>query len=98
MPASSRPIPSDRSSDLPQIDPIILSARPDSFDHPDWLFEPKYDGFRGILYHSKGICQIRSRRDIQSDRFDDLCRRVAGGLGPRATILAGEVVALTRQG
>src|SRR5688572_28665670 len=98
MPASSRPIASDRSSDLPQIDPIILSARPDSFDHPDWLFEPMYDGFRGILYYSKGICRIRSRRDVQLDRLENLFRRVAGVLGARDAILAGEVVALNRQG
>ncbi len=100
MPASSPHTPSDlrRSSDLPQIDPIILSARPDSFDHPDWLFEPKYDGFRGILYHSMGICRIRSRRNLQFDRFDDLCSRVAGVLGSRDAILDGEVVALNRQG
>ena len=100
MPTRSRYSPPDlrRTSGLPQIEPIVLSARPDPFDDPDWLFEPKYDGFRGILYSSAGDCQLRSRRDFQFDRFGDLCSRIAGVLGARDAILDGEVVALNRQG
>jgi len=100
MPARSRPTRSDLrlSSGLPQIEPIVLSSRADAFDHPDWLFEPKYDGFRGILYASDVGCQIRSRRDFQFDRFDDLCHRIASVLSKRDAIVDGEVVALNRQG
>jgi bifunctional non-homologous end joining protein LigD len=100
MPTRSRYSPPDlrRTRGLPQIEPIVLSARPHPFDDPDWLFEPKYDGFRGILYSSAGDCQLRSRRDFQFDRFGDLCSRIAGVLGARDAILDGEVVALNRQG
>lgn len=86
------------ASGLPQVEPIILAGRPDPFDDPEWLFEPKYDGFRGVVYASSLGCEIRSRRDFQFDRFGDLCNRIAGVLGPRDVILDGEVVALNRQG
>jgi ATP-dependent DNA ligase len=35
-----------RVSQLPKVSPIILVERPLPFDDPDWLFEPKFDGFR----------------------------------------------------
>jgi bifunctional non-homologous end joining protein LigD len=85
-------------SGLPQIEPINLTARADAFDDPAWVFEPKYDGFRGFVYNSPAGCEIRSRRDFRFDRFGDLCERVAGVLGGREVILDGEVVALNRQG
>ena len=86
------------ASGLPQVEPIILAGRPDPFDDPEWLFEPKYDGFRGVVYASSLGCEIRSRRDFQFDRFGDLCSRIAGVVGARDVILDGEVVALNRQG
>lgn len=100
MPTRSKPRPVDLrlASGLPQIEPIVLASRPDAFDDPDWLFEPKYDGFRGVVYASRLGCEIRSRRDFQFDRFGDLCSRITGVLGTREAILDGEVVALNRQG
>ena len=86
------------ASGLPQIDPIALATRADAFDDPEWLFEPKYDGFRGLVYASKLGCEIRSRRDFRFDRFDELCNRVARVLGAREVILDGEIVALDRKG
>ncbi|HET6777708.1 MAG TPA: hypothetical protein VFH26_02350 [Gemmatimonadales bacterium] len=86
------------ASGFPAIEPIVLTGHPEPFDDPDWYFEPKYDGFRGILYSSHNGCEIRSRRDFQFDRFRELCRRITGVLGPRDFILDGEVVALNRQG
>ena len=85
-------------SGLPHIDPIILASRDQPFDDPDYLFEPKYDGFRGIVYASKLGCEIRSRRDFPFDRFRDLCSRISGVLRGREVILDGEVVSLNRQG
>jgi bifunctional non-homologous end joining protein LigD len=85
-------------SGLPQIEPVTLTARAEAFDDPAWIFEPKYDGFRGFLYNSRAGCEIRSRRDFRFDRFVDLCERIAGVLGSREAILDGEVVALNRQG
>jgi bifunctional non-homologous end joining protein LigD len=100
MPTRARHTPPDLrlASGLPSIEPIVLTNRPEPFDHPDWFFEPKYDGFRGILYSSRNGCEIRSRRDFPFDRFGELCQRITAVLGPRDFILDGEVVALNRQG
>jgi bifunctional non-homologous end joining protein LigD len=100
MPARTRPTSPDLrlASGLPAIEPIVLTSYPEPFDDPDWFFEPKYDGFRGILYSSAKGCEIRSRRDFQFDRFNELCRRIQSVVGPKDFILDGEVVALNRQG
>jgi len=33
--------------------PMRLLRIPEPFDHPDWIFEPKMDGFRALA-HVKG--------------------------------------------
>jgi bifunctional non-homologous end joining protein LigD len=100
MPASSVVRASDlrRASDLPQIDPVVLASRADPFDDSEWLFEPKYDGFRGMLYASNLGCEIRSPRDDRIDRFVSLWDRVAEVLRGREAILDGEIVSLDRHG
>ena len=86
------------ASGLPSVAPVRLESRADPFDDPDWLFEPKYDGFRGLVYASSLGCEIRSRRDFRFDRFEELCHRMARVLGAREVILDGEIVALDRKG
>jgi len=39
---------------LPKITPLGLSIRPQPFDHPDWQFDLKYNGFRALLYLERG--------------------------------------------
>jgi bifunctional non-homologous end joining protein LigD len=92
------PIDVRAASGLPQVDPITLDNRAEPFDDPEWLFEPKYDGFRGLVYASQLGCEIRSRRDFRFDRFEELCQRVARVVGAREVILDGEIVALDRKG
>jgi bifunctional non-homologous end joining protein LigD len=87
-----------RVTGLPHIDPVALTVAAEAFDDPAWMFEPKYDGFRGLVYNSPDRCEIRSRRDFGFDRFADLCDRIRGILGTREAILDGEVVSLNRQG
>lgn len=83
---------------LPHVDPVALSPLAAPFDDPDWIFEPKYDGFRGFVYASRAGCEVRSRHALTFDRFGDLCDRIARVLGKREAILDGEVVSLDRQG
>lgn len=83
---------------LPPVDPVSLVPRPDPFDDPDWVFEPKYDGIRGFVYASTNACEIRCRRDFRFERFGELCERIARVLRDREVILDGEVVSLDRQG
>jgi bifunctional non-homologous end joining protein LigD len=100
MPTSRLLPPADIKSErgLPLIQPITLQPGPEPFDDPDWVFEPKYDGFRGVVYATSRGCEIRSRRDIALGRFRGLWERVAEVLGGREVILDGEIVSLNRQG
>jgi len=59
------------------------------FDHPDWLFELKYDGFRALAYVTPKGCELIL---AQGQRWYTVCRyrecaRMRG-------ILDGEIVHL----
>lgn len=48
---------------LPTFQPTLLTPRREPFDDPAWLFEPKYDGYRGLLYVTLQGCHFRSKRE-----------------------------------
>jgi bifunctional non-homologous end joining protein LigD len=100
MPTIVRCHPTDLrpASRLPSIEPMVPTPRSDAFDDPEWLFEPKYDGFRGLLYGSSQGCEIRSPRDHLLPRFPDLEDRIGQVLKGREVVLDGEIVSLNRQG
>jgi bifunctional non-homologous end joining protein LigD len=83
---------------LPDVEPILLTPRRDPFDDPAWLFEPKYDGYRGLLYVTRKGCQFRSERGKILKRFEELCHWVREELPVKEAILDGEVVALDSEG
>ena len=101
MPTSTTPFdrPAEtRLAGLPLVEPVSLVTRLDAFDDPDWIFEPQYHGLRGFVYAIGDACEIRSRLNVRSERFEELCDRIARVLGGREVILDGEVVSLDRQG
>ena len=49
--------------------PMPLSRRAAPFDHPEWVFEVKHDGFRAIAYVKAGHCELVSRRGYVYKRF-----------------------------
>jgi ATP-dependent DNA ligase len=73
-------------------------ALPRPVDGQEWLFEAKYDGFRGLLYLTGRECCIRSKRGNHLRRLDQLCHWVRDELVERMAILDGEVVALDEYG
>jgi len=91
---------------LPRIQPITPTWRKEPFDHPDWLFDVKYDGFRAISYIQRGRCNLVSRRGNVFARFDalgeqvasTLCRDVVAELGVDDAILDGEVITADETG
>src|SRR4051794_27274374 len=46
---------------LPEVTPIVPVPGELQFDDPAYLFEPKYDGFRGLLYVGPRHCWFRSK-------------------------------------
>jgi bifunctional non-homologous end joining protein LigD len=91
---------------LPRIQPIAPGWRKEPFDHPDWLFDLKYDGFRAVCYVENGHCSFVSRRGNVFTRFDALCEQMASALchevmselGVEDAILDGEVITADETG
>jgi bifunctional non-homologous end joining protein LigD len=83
---------------LPLVEPVIPERLDRPFDDPAWLFEPKYDGFRGLLYVTRRDCHFRSKRGNVLRRFQELCHWVRQELPVKEAILDGEIVALDAEG
>lgn len=67
-------------------------------DSGDFLFEPKWDGFRAIVFHGAGGVRIQSRDAKPLDRyFPDLHAVFAEWL-PAGCVLDGEIVVATPRG
>jgi hypothetical protein len=57
-----------------------LGRRAEPFDHPDWLFELKYDGFRSLAVIEYGRCNLYSRNGHEFNSFADLALRIGNVL------------------
>jgi len=68
------------------------------FDHPDCLFELKYDGFRALAYVDHGQVRMVSRKGNVHKSFSALCNAVGAELAGRAAVLDGEIVYLDDDG
>jgi bifunctional non-homologous end joining protein LigD len=50
------------AASLPRFAPLELGRIAEPFNHPDWLFELKYDGFRARADVCDGKTELFSRR------------------------------------
>src|SRR6516165_2118155 len=62
------------------------------FEHPDWIFEPKLDGFRALAYVEGGTCRLVSRNRNAFKTFEPLAQAIGQELSGRSAILYGEIV------
>jgi DNA ligase-1 len=71
------------------IQPMLLETSGEAFNHSDYIFEPKMDGFRGILSKKDGQGTLFTRhKNIVSERFPELLKVPVSG----DVILDGEVI------
>jgi bifunctional non-homologous end joining protein LigD len=73
-----------------------LVSLPEPFDHADWLFELKYDGFRAMAYVQSGKAKLISRKGNAYESFEPLRAQLAT-LG-HDVILDGEITLLDGDG
>src|SRR2546429_1281896 len=79
--------------------PMQLSRRARPFNHPEWLFELKYDGFRALARIKRGQCQLISRNGHPFSSFAELGKSIALALPQfQDAVLDGEIVCLDRRG
>ena len=81
---------------LPRIHPMRLSLVREPFDHPDYIFELKHDGFRALVYLQTRECKIISRNQ-RNLGFESLKKALAK-LPVQTAILDGEIVCLDAKG
>ena len=80
------------------IEPMLAKVAPALPDTPGFLFEPKWDGFRAIVFRTADATQIQSR-DLKSLNryFPELVQGLHDALPP-GTIVDGEIVVLGKDG
>jgi bifunctional non-homologous end joining protein LigD len=79
------------------VDPARLTLVREPFDHPEFLFELKHDGFRTLAYISEGHCELVSRRRNSYKSFGEL-RAHLTGLKVKNAVIDGELVCLDAEG
>jgi len=77
---------------------LAESAKPPPRSHPDWLYEPKLDGYRVLAFIDNGAVRLQSRRGID---MTALFPEIVTDLQAQAVdtmIVDGEIVALDESG
>ena len=75
-----------------------LGQRHAAFDHPDWVFELKYDGFRALAFVDGGGAKLVSRRNLAHPSFEDLASQLSLEVIADDAVLDGEIVKLDKTG
>jgi bifunctional non-homologous end joining protein LigD len=73
------------------ITPLPLARLDAPFEHPDWIFEPKLDGFRAVAYIEDGACRSVSRNRNAFRTFHTLAQVIGQQLAGRSDILDGGI-------
>ena len=78
--------------------PMLARTDEKPFSDPQWLFEPKLDGFRAVAFVSGGAVTLRSRTgNDMTEPFSDVVGELAA-LPEEELVLDGELVALDENG
>jgi len=83
---------------IPSFKPMPLMRAREPFDHPDWIFELKYDGFRALAFANGAGTRLVSRRGLEYRRFDDLRSEISLELNADDAVVDGEIVKLDSEG
>jgi bifunctional non-homologous end joining protein LigD len=81
----------------PRFDTAQLSLVRAPFDHPDFLFELKHDGFRALAHIWDGNCELISRKRNAYKTFNELRENLAK-LKVQNAVIDGELVCLDSEG
>ena len=79
--------------------PMLPTLVKEPFDSPDWIFEIKLDGYRGIaVFDEAGKRHLWSRNGMSLEQKFPAVAKALSKLELRSTVLDGEVVAVDADG
>jgi DNA ligase D-like protein (predicted ligase) len=77
---------------------MLCTLVSDPFDHPDWLFEPKYDGLRVLArFDGKRLMLLSRNQQSQNFQFPDVAAGLRSSLA-RRVVVDGEIVCFDQSG
>jgi bifunctional non-homologous end joining protein LigD len=83
---------------LTVVQPMLPTLVKAPFSNPDWIFEPKWDGYRAICFIENGSVRFASKNHKSlTQRFPDL-QKIPKSIKAEAAIVDGEIVALDKHG
>lgn len=98
-PKSCNEILGGQSQKLPKVDPVVLKPLSRLVDNPNYQFEMKYDGFRGLGYFEPDRrCRFVSRNGTDLSQFRSLCEAISRELNVQSAIFDGEVISIDSTG
>jgi bifunctional non-homologous end joining protein LigD len=78
--------------------PMLCTLIAEAFDHPDWVFEPKFDGLRVLVrYDGRELSLISRNQKAQNVPFPDVVAALSRNL-KRPCVVDGEVVCFDDRG
>jgi bifunctional non-homologous end joining protein LigD len=72
--------------------------RKSAFNHSDFIFEVKWDGFRALAVIEHGRTQLISRNGHRFVSFADLEKLISAGLPDTTAVIDGEICSLDKRG
>jgi ATP-dependent DNA ligase len=81
----------------PPIEPMLAKLS-DTLPEDDYLYEPKWDGFRAIIFRDEHEVYIQSRDARPLDRYFPELHEALKARLPRGCVVDGEIVIVTSKG
>jgi ATP-dependent DNA ligase len=81
-----------------QFQPMPFRIRKSAFNHSDFIFEVKLDGFRALAVIEHGTTQLISRNGHRFASFADLEKSISAGLPDAKAVIDGEICSLDKRG
>ena len=82
----------------PPIEPMLAKVADELPQGEGYLFEPKWDGFRAIVFRKGSEVVIQSRDLRPLDRYFPELAKALGEILPKGSVIDGEIVVATAQG
>jgi bifunctional non-homologous end joining protein LigD len=89
-----------RRGQLPPFEALPLGRCREPFEHREWVYEVKLDGFRALAHVRPGEAVLVSRNGhvYRARAFEPLRRELATALRARSAVLDGELVCVDDEG